>query len=124
MRTPSRSSAANRSDSVISPPHASWARGGRASLAPALEDLASFDDAHRQTLQAIGEVRAQTRRRTGQLDRFEARQELLEEHRHLEPREVRAEAEVRPAAPEGRVHVALAREIEPVRVGEGLRVAV
>src|SRR5260221_5996050 len=105
MRTPSRSSAANRSDSVISPPHASWARGGRASLAPALEDLASFDDAHGQALQAVREVRAQARRRARQLDRFDARQQLLEEHRHLEPREVRAEAEVRAAAPEGGVHV-------------------
>ena len=67
------------------------------------------------------------RRRAGgpvsSIDR-EARQQLLEEHGHLEPREVRAEAEVRPAAPERRVHVALAREVEPVRVGERLGVAV
>ena len=54
----------------------------------------------------------------------EARQQLLEEHRHLEPGEVRAEAEVRAAAAERRVHVALAREVEPVRIGERLGIAV
>ena len=50
-------------------------------------------------------------------------EERLEQHFELEPRERRAEAEVRAGA-EGEVPVRRAADVELVRPGEGARVAV
>ena len=58
-----------------------------------------------EALEARDEVRAQPLGGADDLDRVEHRDELLEEHAHLEPREVRAEAQVRAVQPEGDVVV-------------------
>ena len=59
-----------------------------------------------------------------ELDRREARQQLLEQDLRLQSRQVRAQAEMRTAWTERDVVVRLARHVEPVGVGEDLLVAV
>ena len=85
---------------------------------------ASSNEAKREVLEAVREVRAQPLRLSCQLDALHAGNELLEQDPELEAREVGAEAEVRAGAPEGGVLVGRPPDVEAVRVGELVRVAV
>jgi hypothetical protein len=60
----------------------------------------------------VVEVGAHAAHRAGQLDGAEAREELLPEHARLEPRELRAQAEVLAPA-KGEVRVRIARMSKP-----------
>src|SRR5207249_6206217 len=72
---------------------------------------------------AVDERRPQAIRRSGDLEVRQPAEELLEHYRDLPPREVRTEAEVRPAA-EAQVVVRIATDVEAERLGEHRLVAV
>src|SRR4026207_505720 len=87
------------------------------------EGLAGLDaDGH--PLDPVDEVRSDPLDGSRELDRLEARKELLEQDLRLEAGEVRAEAEVRTSGSERHVVVRCPRDVERVGVGEDLFVSV
>src|SRR5262249_60197672 len=72
----------------------------------------------REPLDPVEEVRAEAVGRACGLEPVEVRDHLLEPDSHLEPGEVRAQAEVRAAEAEGEVPVRRARHIETIWVRE------
>src|SRR5688500_3374646 len=95
-------------------PASSWGSGGRA----------GGREPHREVLDAADEVGAQPVGLAEGLEAGYPPRQLLEQHPDLQPGELRAQAEVGPAAAEGDVRVGIAGDVEAERVVEHGLVAV
>src|SRR5215207_10892123 len=81
-------------------------------------------DADRHVLDAVDEVRAEALDRAGDLEAGQPRDQLLEHHADLQPRQVRTETDVGPPAAERHVRVRVAADVEALGVREDLLVVV